>query len=170
MLTHEPLIKISHSKIRCYDRKQERKIKSGDIHTYTVTQYMIILKQNQPFQCDDDVTVIRSEDYFKMYDRLKRQKIEYNEFLEKLYEQEIEINNLKKRVEYFEEMDVDSKLKKFEKTEIQLKKLKDDYRNKVKELVNVKKELESKNKIIEELKDKGFMGKIMSRFKDSEKE
>lgn len=170
MLTHEPLIKISHSKIRCYERKQERKIKSGDIHTYTVTQYMIILKQNQPFQCDDDVTVIRSEDYFKMDDRLKRQKIEYNEFLEKLYEQENEINKLKKRVEYFEKMDVDSKLKKFEKTENQLKKLKDDYKNKVKELVNVKKELESKNKIIEELKDKGFMGKIMSRFKDSEKE
>ena len=131
---------------------------------------MIILKQNQPFQCDDDVTVIRSEDYFKMDDRLKRQKIEYNEFLEKLYEQENEINKLKKRVEYFEKMDVDSKLKKFEKTENQLKKLKDDYKNKVKELVNVKKELESKNKIIEELKDKGFMGKIMSRFKDSEKE
>ncbi|GAB4309511.1 MAG: hypothetical protein Kow0019_06590 [Methanobacteriaceae archaeon] len=167
MLIYEPLIKISHSKIRCYQRKQKRKIKSGDIHTYTVTQHMIILKQNQPFQCDDEVTVIKSEDYFKMDERLKKHKKEYNEFLEKMYEQEAEINKLKKRMEIFEKMDVDSKLKKLEQTENQLKQLKDDYKNKVKELVKVKKELESKNRMIEELEDKGFIKRIMARFKDS---
>ncbi|MDI6644824.1 MAG: hypothetical protein QME14_07170 [Methanobacteriaceae archaeon] len=170
MLTHEPLIKISHAKIRCYQRKQKRKIKSGDIHTYTVTQHMIILKQDQPFHCDDEVTVIKSEDYFKMDDRLRKQKKEYNEFLEKMYEQEAEINKLKKVVESFEKRDVDSKLKKLKESEIQLKQLKYDYENKVKELVKVKKELESKNKVIEELEDKGFIRRIMSRFKDHDEE
>ena len=170
MLTHEPLIKISHSKIRCYQRKQKKKTRSGETHTYTVTQYVIILKHDQPFECEDDVSIIKSEDYFRIDDRLSKQKQEYNEFLEKLNQQEIEIKNLKTRLRKFEKKDVDSKLKRLEQMELKLNQLNTDYKHKVKELVKVKKELESKNEIIKELEDKGFVGRILDRFKDSKED
>ncbi|MGC9516706.1 MAG: hypothetical protein ACP5C3_03290 [Methanomicrobiales archaeon] len=169
MLTHEPLIKITHSKIRCYERKLKRKTKSGETHTYTVTQYVITLKHDQPFQCDEEVSIIKSEDYFRIDERLKKHKEAYNEFLEKLNSQEVEMKENRDKLKKYEILEVESKLKKLESMQREYEKLKDDYQRKVKELVKVKKELESKDQIIEELKSKGMMGRLMDRFKESKK-
>lgn len=63
MLPYEPLIKTIHSKIKCYTRKTKKKIKSGETHIYSSKQYIISLKNDQPFSCDEEVSILKSEDF-----------------------------------------------------------------------------------------------------------
>jgi len=57
LLPHEPLIKIVHSRIKCYNHKTQKKNKNGELHTYITKQYMVPLKIDQPFSCEEEISV-----------------------------------------------------------------------------------------------------------------
>ncbi|MDP1552319.1 MAG: hypothetical protein Q8M06_04830 [Methanobacteriaceae archaeon] len=170
LLPHEPLIKIVHSRIKCYNHKTQKKNKNGELHTYTTKQYMVPLKIDQPFSCEKEITVLLSEDYFMMNKLLQQRKKEYDDYLERNIILEREVNNLKEKLKQKEvkmnmnnsnqgkmEKDFQATAKNYEKknSELvnQLKKING-------ELIEAKKEIKSHEAIIKELKEGSIMGKI----------
>jgi septin family protein len=174
MLPYEPLIKIVHSTVKCYNHQTKKKIKTGEIHTYTSKQYVIPLKNDQPFSCDEEVAIVRSEDYFKFDKVLQQRKQEYNDYLERNIILEREINDIKLKLENYEDLEktIETKIqelkKELQESEAHYKtknlELEDKLKEKTKELLDAKKEIESKEAIIKELKEEGILGKITGIF------
>ena len=174
MLPYEPLIKIVHSKVKCYNHQTKKKIKTGEIHTYTSQQYVISLKSDQPFSCDEEVAIVRSEDYFKFDKAMQQRKHEYNDYLERNIILEKEIKDIKINLENYADWEEKAKTKirklkkEFQESEANYKKknleLENKLKEKTKELLDAKKEIESKEAIINELKEEGILGKITGIF------
>lgn len=169
LLPYEPLIKIVHSNVKCYSHQTKKKIKTGEIHTYTSKQYLVPLKNDQPFLCDEEVAIVRSEDYFKLENLLRHRKREYDEYLERNLILEREINDIKAKLKNYADGRAKTKIqinelkRESEKAELYKKKcleLKNQLEIKNNEILNAKKEIESKELIINELKNEGFFGKI----------
>jgi hypothetical protein len=174
MLPYEPLIKIEHSKIKCYDHKTQNKVKTGEIHTYTSKQYVIPLKNDQPFSCDEEVTIIKSKDYFLMDKLLKQRKVEYDNYLEQNIALERDLKEIKEQLNYYKDMKANNKisqLQKIEKIEKEFPQIKLKYEKKYldiekqlkeknKELLEAKREIKNKEDLIKELKEKNFLGKV----------
>lgn len=174
MLPYEPLIKIVHSTVKCYNHQTRKKIKTGEIHTYTSQQYVIPLKNDQPFSCDEEVAIVRSEDYFKFDKVIQQRKNEYNDYLERNILLEKEITDVRLKLENYADWEKKIKTKiqelkkEFQKNEdhykIKNRELENKLKEKTKELLDAKKEIESKEKIIKELKEEGILGKITGIF------
>ncbi|HSO26249.1 MAG TPA: hypothetical protein VLR54_06500 [Methanobacteriaceae archaeon] len=173
MLPYEPLIKIVHSNVKCYNHQTQKKIKTGEIHTYTSKQYVVPLKNDQPFSCDEEVAIVRSRDYFKLDTLLQHRKHEYDDYLERNLILERELNDVKAKLKNYADRETKTKItidelkKESQKAGIYKKKnieLKNQLKNKTKELLDAKKEIESKETIINELKEQGFLGKITGIF------
>ncbi|MCK9151568.1 hypothetical protein [Methanobacterium alcaliphilum] len=153
MLPYEPLLKIVHTKIKCYTRKTKKTTKSGKIHNYNSKQYVISLKQDQPFSCEENVTIIRSENYFRMNNLIKEKRKDKKEFLEIIFKLESEIKDLKEKLEYYDNLDVDIKM-------IKLKRLEKEIEIRNEKLDNAKKTINSQKARIEDLTDNGILEKI----------
>jgi hypothetical protein len=179
LLPYEPLIKIEHSKIKCYNHKTQKKVKTGEIHTYNSKKYVIPLKNDQPFSCDEEVAIIKAEDYFRMDKLLQQRKLEYDDYLERNIALERELKELKEKLKYYTDIKADTKisqLKKIEKEfqQIQSKhekeylEIENQLKQKNKEFLEAKKEINSKEDLIKELKEEeeeeGFLGKMKGIF------
>lgn len=174
LLPYEPLIKIVHSKIKCYDHKTQKKIKTGELHTYTSRQFLVPLKNDQPFSCDDEIVVLKSEDYFKLDKVLTQRKKEYDEYLERNIHLERELKQLKDKLKYYNDIKADTKISNFDKLEKEYEEL-SKYKNKYlkaaddlqkinKELLKAQEKIKAQDTIIKEFKDEKFLGKITGIF------
>lgn len=164
MLPYEPLIKTVHSKIKCYTRKTKKKIKSGDIHTYSSQQYIIILKHDQPFECDQEVSILKAEDFFKMNNLINQRREDFAEQLEKIISLEQENKTIKEKLKYYDDLEVDIKIRKLKRLEKEIVKLEKKVKTRDKELSDLRSRLESKDDLIHRLKGGGVLGKISSIF------
>lgn len=175
MLPYEPLIKIEHSKIKCYDHKTQNKVKTGEIHTYTSKQYVIPLKNDQPFSCEEEVTILKSKDYFFMDKLLKQRKVEYDDYLEQNIALERELKEVKEKLKHYTNINADNKISQLQKIEKEFPQIKSKYEKKYlgiekqlkeknKELLEAKREIKTKEDIIKELKEKNFLGKMKGFF------
>lgn len=174
LLPHEPLIKIVHSKIKCYNHKTQKKIKTGEFHTYTSKQFLVPLKNDQPFSCDDEVAILKSDDYFKMDKVLKQRKLEYDEYLQRNIILERELIELKEQLKNYHSQRVETKSSRLEKLEKELKEL-SEYKNKYlktadelqktnKELLEAQKKIKDQNILINEFNNGKFLGKLTNIF------
>ncbi len=166
LLPYEPLIRNIQSKIRCYERKNKKIIKSGETHTYVSKQYIVPLKHDQPFTCDEDVTIISSQDYFRMTETLNRRKEEYGEYLDQIISLERDLKEAQSRLKRYEEMDIDVKIIKLKRLEREMAELEKKYDNQKNQLDSAKNEIKSRDKTIEKLKSKGFIGKMSGLFSE----
>ena len=170
LLPHEPLIRIVHSRIKCYNHKTQKKNKNGELHSYTTKQYMIPLKIDQPFSCEDEISVLLSEDYFMMNKLLQQRKKEYGDYLERNIILEREVKYLKEKLKQKEvkmninnsnhskmEKDFQTAAKNYEKKNSELL---DQLKKMHGELIEAKKEINSHKITIKELKERSIMGKI----------
>ncbi|PKL68714.1 MAG: hypothetical protein CVV28_00950 [Methanobacteriales archaeon HGW-Methanobacteriales-1] len=178
LLPYEPLIKIAHSKIKCYNHKTQKKVKTGEIHTYNSKQYVIPLKNDQPFSCAEEVAIIKSEDYFRIDKLLQQRKLEYDDYLERNIALERELKELKVKLEYYTAINADTKISQLKKIEKEFSQVKTKYekeyleietqlKRKNKELLEAKKEINSKEDLIKELKgekEEGFLEKMKGIF------
>ena len=177
LLPYEPLIKIAHSKIKCYDHKTQKKVKTGEIHTYNSKQYVIPLKNDQPFSCAEEVAIIKAEDYFRMDKLLQQRKLEYDDYLERNIALERELKELKGKLKYYADINADTKISQLQKIEKEFQQIRSKHENeyldmenqlkrKNKELLEAKKEINSKEDLIKELKEEeeGFLGKMKGIF------
>jgi hypothetical protein len=166
MLSHESLIKNIQSKIRCYERKNKKISKSGKTQTSISKQFIITLKNDQPFECDENVTIISSKDYFRMTETLNRRKIEYGEYLDQIISLENDLKEARKKLEYYDHMEINIKLIKLKRLERELGDLENKYKVQKNHLESAEKEIESRDKTIKKLKSKGLLGKMTSLFSE----
>ncbi|MDP2837514.1 MAG: hypothetical protein Q8N97_11115 [Methanobacteriaceae archaeon] len=181
LLPYEPLIKIAYSKIKCYNHKTQKKVKTGEIHTYNSKQYVIPLKNDQPFSCAEEVVIIKAEDYFRMDKLLQQRKLEYDDYLERNIALERELKELKVNLKYYTDINADTKISKLMKIEKEYSKVQKKHereyleilnqlKGKNNELLEAKKEINSKEDLIKELKrekkgpEEGFLGKMRGIF------
>ncbi|MDO8869929.1 MAG: hypothetical protein Q7V10_04160 [Methanobacteriaceae archaeon] len=170
LLPYEPLIKIAHSKIKCYNHKTQKKVKTGEIHTYKSKQYVIPLKNDHPFSCDEEVAIIKAEDYFRMDILLQQRKLEYDDYLERNIALERELKELKVNLKYYTDINADTKISQLQKIEKEYLEIENQLKGKNKELLEAKKEINSKEDLIKELKrekeesEEGFLGKMRGIF------
>lgn len=181
LLPYEPLIKIAHSKIKCYNHKTQKKVKTGEIHTYNSKQYVIPLKNDQPYSCAEEVAVIKAEDYFRMDKLLQQRKLEYDDYLERNIALERELKEVKEKLKYYTDINADTKISRLKKIEKELSQvqtkhekkyleMENQLKRKNKELLEAKKEINSKEDLIKELKEEkeeqeeGFLGKMKGIF------
>lgn len=172
LVPYEPLIKIAHSKIKCYERKTQKKVKTGEIHIYTSKQYSIPLKNDQPFACDEEVAIIKAEDYFRIDKLLQQRKLEYDDYLERNIALERELKELKGKLKYYADINADTKISRLQKIEKEFQQIQSKHKKeyleietqlkqKNKELLEAEKDIKSKEELIKELKEeKGFLGKM----------
>lgn len=161
MLPYEPLIKTIHSKVKCYTRKTKKKIKSGETHSYSSKQFIIPLKNDQPFSCEEEVSVLKSEDFFRMNNLLNQRRSDYEEQLQRIISLEQELNILKNKLKYYNDLEVDIKLLKLKRLERELFELEEKSKKQEEKINDLKKRLE-KDEIIN--KGSGVLGKLSDLF------
>jgi chromosome segregation ATPase len=166
MLPYEPIIKNIQSKIRCYERKNKKISKSGKTQTYISEQYIITLKHDQPFQCNEDVTILSSNDYFRMNETLNHRKTEYGEYLDRIISLENDLKEARKKLKYYDEMEVNIKIIKLKRLEREFGDLENKCKKQEKELESINNELKVRDKTIEQLKSNSLLGKMTGLFSD----
>lgn len=120
------------------------------------------------------MAIIRSEDYFKLDHILQQKKQEYHDYLERNLILERELSDIKLKLKIYANRETKTKIKlqelkkEFQELESNYKKkkleLENKLNNKTKELMDAKKEIESKEAIINELKEEGIFRKITGIF------
>jgi predicted nucleic acid-binding Zn-ribbon protein len=131
---------------------------------------VVPLKIDQPFSCEEEISVLLSEDYFMMNKLLQQRKKEYDDYLERNIILEREVGYLKEKLKQKEakmnmnnsnqgkmEKDFQATAKNYERKNSDLvKQLKKMHG----ELIEAKKEIKHHETTIKELKERSIMGKI----------